>query len=250
MKKTTRVERKRRRRKIIFRLVLMLTLITIVVAYAFRSDFFNIDNIVVKGNKILTKEIITTASGVSFGENLLKVSTSEAEKSIELLPYIKVSQVKHKLPNTIDIWIEERVPVLQIKSLATYMLIDKEGIVLDIQDTKSETLPAIVGYNISAKESGQNIKDDEIGIKLEEFFSKDDIIDIIKKINTINIDLNDEINMDLNNGIGVVFGPLDNIEYKLRLLDRILIDIENKQLNCKLIIMNKGENPILVLDNE
>lgn len=250
MKKTTRVERKRRRRKIIFRLVLMLTLITIVVAYAFKSDFFNIDNIVVEGNKILTKDTVTTASGVTFGENLLKISTSEAEKSIELLPYVKVSQVKHKLPNTIDIWIEERVPVLQVKSLATYMLIDKEGIVLDIEDTKSETLPAIVGYNISAKEAGQNIKDDEIGIKLEDFFTKDDIIDIIKKINTINIDLNDEINISLNNGIGVVFGPLDNVEYKLRLLDRILIDIENRQLNCKMIIMNKGENPILVLDNE
>lgn len=250
MKKTTRVERKRYRRKIMFRLILMLTLITLVVAYALKSEFFNIDNIVVEGNKILNKDVIVTASGINLGENILKISANDAEKSIEMLSYVKVSQVKHKLPNTIDIWVEERVPVLQIKSLATYMLIDKEGVILDLQDIKSEVLPTIVGYNISPKETGQNIKDDEIGIKLEDFFTKDDIINITKKINTINIDLNDEINISLNNGIGVVFGPLDNVEYKLRLLDRILIDIENRQLNCKMIIMNKGENPILVLDNE
>ncbi len=250
MKKMTRVERKRLRRKIIFRLILMLTLITILLAYAFRSDFFNIDKIIVEGNNILSGETIIAGSGVTLGENLLKISSKDAEKSLESLPYIKVSQVKHKLPNKISIWVEERVPVLQIKSLATYMLIDKEGYVLEIQDTISETLPTIVGYNISAKKPGENIKDDGMGIKLEDFFTKDDIINISKKINTINFDLDQEINMDLNNGIGVAFGRLDNVEYKLRLLDRILMDIENRQLKCKIIIMNKGENPILVLDNE
>ncbi len=233
-----------------FRLVLMLTLITILVAYAFNSNFFSIDKIKLEGNKILTKDIVINASGINIGENLFKVSTNDAEKSLEKLPYIKVSHIKRKLPNTINIWIEERVPVLQIKSLATYMLIDKEGIVLEIKDKKIENIPTIVGYSIDPKEPKENIKDDKLGTKLEDFFTKDDIINIIKKINTINFDLNEEINIDLNNGIGVAFGPLDNVEYKLRLLDRILIDIENRQLNCKMIIMNKGENPILVLDNE
>ncbi|TJX13338.1 FtsQ-type POTRA domain-containing protein [Tissierella creatinini] len=250
MKKTTRVERKRYRRKIMFRMVLMLTLITIGLAYAFKSEFFNIDNIIIDGDKLVSEETIITASAINKGENLFKVNTNDAEKYLEKLPYIKVSHIKRKPPNTINIWIEERVPVLQIKSLATYMLIDHEGIVLENQDKKSEILPAIVGYNITAKEPGQNIKEDELGIKLEDFFTKNDIINIIKKINTINVDLNEEINIDLNNGISVAFGPLDNVEYKLRLLDRILIDIENRQLKCKMIIMNKGENPILVLDNE
>lgn len=250
MKKPTRVERKRQRRRIYFRLVLMLALLSVGVGFAFKSDFFNIEYINVKGDSILKKDSIINASGLLIGENLLKISPKETEDKIKLLPYIKDADVKYKIPNTINIQVVERVPVIQLKSLANYLLIDKEGFVVEITDIKKEELPTIVGYSIKEKEPGENIKDDENGIKLEEFFTEDDIIKMIKKINNINFDLEGEINIDLNNGIGVAFGPLDNIEYKLRLLDRILVDIENKQLKCKMIIMNKGENPILVLDNE
>lgn len=250
MKKPTRVERKRQRRRIYFRLVLMLALLAVGVGFAFKSDFFNIEYINVKGDSILNKDSIINASGILIGENLLKISPKDTEDKIKFLPYIKDANVKYKIPNTINIQVVERVPVIQLKSLANYLLIDKEGFVVEITDIKKEELPTIVGYSIKEKKPGENIKDDENGIKLEEFFTEDDIIKMMKKINNINFDLEGEINIDLNKGIGVAFGPLDNIEYKLRLLDRILVDIENKQLKCKMIIMNKGENPILVLDNE
>lgn len=250
MKKPTRVERKRHRRRVIFRLVLMLALVTLAVAYVFKSDFFNIDFINIEGEKTLSEETILVASGITIGENLLKVNTKDSKDEIELLSYVKEAEIKYKLPDSINITITERVPVLQVKTLAIYMLIDKDGQLLEIADKRTEGLPSLVGFNINDIKPGENIKDDELGIKLEDFFTEDDIIEIIKKINTINLGTDEEINIDLNSGIGVAFGYLDNVEYKLRLLDKILLDIEKKQLKCKMIIMNKGENPILVLDNE
>ena len=169
--------------------------------------------------------------------------------NIESLSYVKSANIKRKLPDTININIEERKRVVQLKMLSNYMLIDNEGYVLEVSDIRVDELPCFVGFNIENLEPGNNISNDKIGMKLLDFFNEDELIPTISAMNTINYDTNEEINIDLNNSISVAFGPLYNVKYKLRLLDKILNDIEKKQLKCNMIIMNKGENPILVLDD-
>lgn len=250
MKKPTRVERKRRRRRVLFRLVLLLALIAFLVAYAFKSDFFNIENINVEGNQTLKNDLIINASRINLGENILRIESSDAQKEIKMLPYIKEALVDVKLPKTINIRVEEREGVLQIKSLSSYILVDKEGVILEIIDDKIENLPNFIGFDLKDIKPGDNIFKDEVGMKLIDFFNDDEILNIINKISTVNYNIEDEeINIDLINGISVAFGPLSNVKYKLKVLDKLLVDIEKKQIPCKMIIMNKGENPIVVTDN-
>jgi cell division protein FtsQ len=249
MKKPTRVERKRRRKAIFFRLILILALASFLVVYAFKSDYFNIAIINLEGNDSLEKEFIINASGISLGENILRIKTSSAEKEIESLPYVKNVIVKRKLPKTINISVKERVAVIQLKALSSYILIDNEGYVLDIVEDENVHLPVFIGFNINEVQPGSNIILNEEGRLLEDFFNDDEINYIVNKISEINYLDKDNVNINLNNGIGVAFGPLYNVKYKLRLLDKILLDIENKQIPCKMIIMNKGENPIIVTNN-
>ena len=61
---------------------------------------------------------------------------------------------------------------------------------------------------------------------------------------------NDNINIELNNGILVAFGTINNVKYKLNLLNEIVKDIDKKGLSCKMILMDRGDNPIIVLNEE
>jgi cell division protein FtsQ len=249
MKKPTRVERKRRRNRIMFRLVLMLSLIVFGISYVFKSEFFNIEKVNVNGNNILSDDIIIKASSINIGENIFKISKSDVFDNIESLPYIKEVNMKRKLPDIINIDIIERKPIIQLKMLSSYIILDNEGFVLEVADKKIDKLPSFVGFAIEEQEPGKNISSTDTGVKIMEFFNEDELIPIIYQMNAVNLDTYEEINIVLNNGISVAFGPLDNVKYKLRLLDKILKDIDKKQLKCNMIIMNKGENPILVLDN-
>lgn len=248
MKRPTRVERKRRRRQIFFRLLLLLAVIIIASTYALKSDFFTIEHLNISGNMHLSSEEITNVSKINIGDNILKLSKSSTEEDINSLSYIKNVEFKRKFPKTINILVEERTPILQIKSLSSYLIIDMEGFILDILNDKFENLPTFEGFYIDTINIGDNLLSNEKNQVFQDFLNDEDIINILHQIFKLEVNTEGEINIKLNNGIDVAFGPLDNVKYKLRYLQEILNDIENNQLSVKMILMNKGENPIIVTE--
>lgn len=248
MKKTTRVERKRRRKRILFNIILLILFTSIFATFALKSDLFNISEINIDGNNKLTKNTIESASGITVGENIFKIKLGNSEKDIKKLSYIKDVNIKRKFPSTININITEREEVVQFKNISSYVLVDIEGYVLDFKDTKDENLPILNGFNINVLPS-ENIFDIEYGNELKNLINDEANIEILKNFSEINFESYDNINIILNNGIVIAFGPLDDVKYKLRYLNEILKDIEKKQISVKMIIMNKGEKPIIVTNN-
>ncbi len=248
MKKTTRVERKRRRKRIFFNFILLILLTTIFVTFALKSDLFNISVINIEGNEKLSKNIIESASGIALGENIFKIKLRNGEKDIKKLSYTKDVNIKRKFPSTININITERKEVVQLKNISSYVLVDMEGYVLDFKDKREENLPVLNGFNINVLPS-ENIFDTEYGNELKDLINDEGNIEILKNFSEINFESYDNINIILNNGIVVAFGPLVDVKYKLRYLNEILKDIEKKQISVKMIIMNKGEKPIIVTNN-
>lgn len=248
MKKTTRVERKNRRKRIFFNLILLILLTTILVTFSLKSDFFNIKTIKIEGNNKLSKSIIENTSGITIGENIFKVKLRNGEKDIKKLSYIKDVNIERKFPKTININITEREAVLQLKNISSFVLVDIEGYVLDFKEEREENLPVLNGFDINVLPS-ENIFETEYGEELKNLINDEKNVEIIKKFREINYETDDNINIILNNGIVVAFGPLNDVKYKLRYLDEILKDIEKKQISAKMIIMNKGEKPIIVTNN-
>ena len=250
MKKTTRVERKKRRKRIFFRLILLSTLMSIAVIFAFNSDFFYIDYIFVEGNKSIVYDQIVNSSMIDKGENIFRIKIKDSEDEIKKMPYIKEAHVKRKIPNKIYITVEEREVAYQFKVLSSYILLDKDGYVLELTDEQVENVPIFNGFDISDIKVGESILTNTANEALTVFFNDDTVLNTISKMSIITYDeLENDVNIDLINGIGVAFGSLDNVKYKMKLLYKILVDIVKKQIQCKMIIMNKGENPILVTDN-
>jgi cell division protein FtsQ len=230
--------------------MLLLTIIIISVVFAFNSEFFYVDYIFVEGNNSLSYDQIVNSSMIDIRENIFRIKLSDSRKKIEEMPYIRKAYVKRKLPNKIYITVEEREVAYQFKILSTIVLLDKEGYVLELTEEQVENIPLFSGFDLGEIELGKSIFVNNSNEELSVFFNDDIILNTLKNVSILNYDsLKDNVNIDLINGIGVAFGPLDNVKYKMKLLDKILMDIEKKQIQCKLIIMNKGDNPILVTDN-
>lgn len=245
MKKPTRVEKKMKRRRNFFRFILSLSLISLLMVFALKTDFFVINDIKVIGNKNITKDILINASSINIGENIFKISTSSGEKSIKKLPYTKEINIMRKFPKGIAIEITERKEMVQIKDISSFILIDEEGQVLDIKDNNKENLPIIIGLKIKNKKPGNNIFSDIESRKKLDFIKEGYDIGLLQKIKEVDMVDNNNIKLTLIEDIGVAFGTLNNVKYKLDLLDEILRDIRKDQIPVKMILMNKGDNPII-----
>lgn len=245
MKKPTRVEKKMKRRRNFFRFILSLILISLLIVFALKTDFFVINDIKVIGNKNITKDTLINASSINIGENIFKISISSAEKSIKKLPYTKEINIMRKFPKGIAIEITERKEMAQIKDISSFILIDEEGQVLDIKDNNKENLPIIIGLKIKNKKPGNNIFLDIDSKNKLDFIKEGYDLGLLQKIKEVDMADNNNINLTLIEDIGVAFGTLDNVKYKLDLLDEILRDIRKDQIPVKMILMNKGDNPII-----
>ncbi len=250
MSQPTRVEMKLRRRRRFFRIILLIAVLTSSAMYMMKSEIFNIDNYKIQGNYKLNNETIINASSINKGENIFKINRSLTKENILKLPYIKDVEIKRKLPRTLIFDVEERVGVFQTRSISTMLLVDIEGFVLEQLENIEEDLPNIIGFDLSNIMIGDNIFLESDKDEIISFIIHAKQSELLIKSSEIDMETLDNINIELNNGISVAFGTLDNVKYKLRLLNEILNDIEEKQIPCKMIIMNKGDNPILVIDDK
>ncbi len=250
MEKPTRVQLKRRRQRRFLRLVLFLILSILVAYFMLETTYFNIENFKVEGINKLEKEQIINSSNIIKGENIFKINKKLLKENVITLPYVKNIEIKRKLPNTIIFKIEERIGALQTRSISTMLLVDIEGYILEELDIVDENLPNITGFDLSNIILGDNIFIESNKNEVVDFIGLSNEAKLLNKSSKIDMSELDNINIQLINGISVAFGTLDNVKYKLSLLNEILIDIEEKQIPCKMIIMNKGDNPILVLDDK
>ena len=92
------------------KLLLQLTVVIAVVLAVVLglSVFFKVDHVVVYGNDAYSAWTIQEASGIEDGENLLSFGRTRAcGKIITALPYVKNVRIGIKLPDTVNIYIEE-----------------------------------------------------------------------------------------------------------------------------------------------
>lgn len=115
-------------------LVQLVTVTAVVVAFIVGlSVFFKVGDIRVSGAEVYTPYAISEASGIKMGDNLLTFSRSRAGALIKAnLPYVKNVSFGIKLPDTVNIIIEEEDVVYAIKDQdEQWWLINSSGRVVD-----------------------------------------------------------------------------------------------------------------------
>ncbi|NLV76269.1 MAG: FtsQ-type POTRA domain-containing protein [Tissierellia bacterium] len=249
MTKSKKYRRKMRRKRIL-KFILFILILSFAYLFIFKTDIFHIQNIQVIGNKKMTNDEILKASTYMKGENIFKISKKRGEENLERLPYIKEAKVNRKLPKSIIIHVEEREEVAIIPYIGAFVYIDEEGNILSIKEKiDQETLPQIFGIELVDVAPGENLFNGEKRQAYREFITLSKQSNLLKLMKYINLYDDNNIKIELIDGIKVAFGPLDNVKYKLSFLYEIIKDMEKKEVTVKQIFLNKGDNPIVVTED-
>ena len=184
-----------KKKKIIISFLFLIIIILIVVGIIcfMKSSFFNINkiNVKIENNKILTEAEIKDLSTINIGQNIYSINKKDIINSIKNNSYVENVKIKRKLPNAIEIQIEERTPKYQLKSDSQYIYIDEQGYILEVT-SDAKDLTTIVGYQTTDFTIGNKIEENDI----EKINNIPQIIQELEKNNLLNeltsIDIKDK----------------------------------------------------------
>jgi len=139
--------------------VQLVTVVAIVAALVLGlSVFFKVETITVAGAEVYSAWAIREASGISEGDNLLTFSHARAGAQIKAnLPYVKTVRFGIKLPDTVNIIIEEEDVVYAIKDTnSQWWLINSDGHVVEQSNSgKAANYTQILGVNLDTPVANQ-----------------------------------------------------------------------------------------------
>lgn len=129
------------------RLGILLAIACLLVAGGFFFvGIYKVENIKVEGNVHYTKEEITAMvlkDRLSY--NSLYLSLKYRNKEIKNIPFIETMSVKVNSPDTITIMVYEKKVAGYVEYMGRYMYFDREGIVVESSETKTQGIPQVTG---------------------------------------------------------------------------------------------------------
>lgn len=232
-KKQAQILKKKKKIKTIIKLITLILLIIGGVVFALVSPIFNINEINVINNEQISTDTIISLSQLQIGQNLFRFNKNKVEKEIKTNPYIESVSIKRKIPNKVEITIEERKKNYNVEFLNGYAYINNQGYILEISEQKLD-LPVIQGISTEADQiiEGNRLNTQDLS-KLETVIQ---IMNICKdyeldtKISTIDItDKSDYILYMEEEKKTIHLGDESNLSNKMLYVPAILEENKGKE---------------------
>ena len=225
---------------------LLFIVASILVFNLFNHDYYKISQVYIKGNKILTKDKILNKLNNPMGTNIILYDEKESIENLKKEKIIKSAKIEKELPDKIIVRVKEEYPYMIARYKKDSYVIANTGKVLDkTANEENNNLLKIKGIK-NKPEIGKNFTDKKNLIKFIDSIQK---LKYAKDIKEIDLENYNEIGIIIND-IQINFGDLKNYNYKLKLLDSILKDLENKKLNAYSISFDKGKNPVVEVEEK
>lgn len=152
-KKIEKQEQKRKSRnkkiKLVLKIIVLLAILGGVITFALVSPIFNIKEIQVINNENVSSETIISLSELKTEQNIFKFISSNVIEKIKSNSYIEDVKIHRRIPNIVEIDVEERKHEYSVDFLGQYAYINHQGYILEISED-SKQKPII--YGITTKE--------------------------------------------------------------------------------------------------
>ncbi|MGN0289199.1 MAG: cell division protein FtsQ/DivIB [Lachnospiraceae bacterium] len=190
---------------------------------------YTIKTIIVEGNIHYTNdEIIEKVIENGLDHNSLYLSLKYRNKDISGIPFVEKMSVSILSADTIKITVYEKSVAGYVEYLGKYMYFDKDGIIVETSDAKTEGIPQITGLSFDYV-----ILHERLPVENESIFQS--ILDITQLLakyeistNKIYFDKNEEMTLYFKD-IRVRLGDISNIDDKIVRLKAILPQLEGEK---------------------
>lgn len=243
------IDKRRKKRRIRRVSFIMLLLITILITLCLKLTYFNIKYVNVLDNKTIAASEIIKESGIQKGTNIFYMNSSNIKSNILNNPYILSVNINKKLPNTVNIDVNERMAVFYTEKDNKFIIIDKYGTVLEIRkNIDNMSLIKLIGVDTSKISVGKVIplNDDK---KLKIISDITDIIfnnDVCKNIKTLDITNSMQLEAYYND-MHIKLGNEDNLQQKLNRAINIIID-KNLSASKGYVDVSFNGNPVFFVE--
>lgn len=216
-------------KKRIIRIMLVLLVLILGGGYYYISTQYKVTKVEVTGNEHYTEEEIRNMilkGGLT--ENSVFLSLKYRNKEISDIPFIESMTVEVVAPDSIEIFVYEKALAGCVLSLGNYIYFDREGIVVEISDQKTEGIPQVMGLRI-----GSFALDEALPVEDETVFGE--ILNITQLLSAYEIHAS-KLYFDKSGHVTLYFdearvslGQARELEEKLMLLKNILPSLEGKK---------------------
>ena len=173
----------------IIKYLCIMFLILIAILLFFMSPIFNIEEIRIFGNSKITTTECINLSKLEIGQNIYKLNKSQIKKNLRQNAYIDKISITRKLPNIIEITIQERTATFMLElENNEYAYINNQGYILEKNSNKIEAI-TITGFstNIENINVGNRLSEDDLNkletvLKIVDTAQSNNIIEYITKI--------------------------------------------------------------------
>ena len=216
-----------------------------IVCYLF-MPFFYAKNIVVLGNSSIRQESLPLYTSVSLDRNVFLIDRKKIKEDFLENPYIKSIEIKPKFPRILLINITERKAVATVKFAGGFAIIDDKGIVLETtQDTGRIVKPTISGINPKDIVVGEvmQVENDNLAVGME-IISNIKSAKLLQNISLIDISDLKNISMITPQGIHVLIGEGKDLNEKMLVLNKILINLFERNVQWGVVDMRFDADPV------
>ena len=232
-KKQRQILKKKKRIKRFLKCIVLLILIIGGIVFALVSPIFQIQTINVNNNQQITNETIISLSELYTGQNIFQFNKRKTINNIKENPYIESVEIKRKIPNEVQISIQEREKDFNVEFLNGYAYINKQGYILEISEQKIEA-PIIQGIATPEEQvvPGNRLESEDLE-KLEVVIQIMNIAqnyDLNTKITNIDISNKNEYTMYIAEEKKTVYlGDKTNLSNKMLYVQAILEKNQGKE---------------------
>lgn len=235
-------------------LVQLITVTAIVLAMVMGvSIFFRVENVTVSGAEVYSNWSIKEASGIEKGDGLLTFSRARAGALIQAnLPYVKSVRFGIKLPDTVNIIVEEEDVVYAIRDQnGTWWLMTSDGRVVEqTSGAKAANYTQVLGVTLESPEANQQAVATEVtpaGTDTEEtvatvlvtgaqrlsvarqILKQLENNDIVGEAASVDVTRLDDIILWYGTRYQVNLGDSSRLEYKIACMDDVIMQMSTYQ---------------------
>ena len=158
------------------------------------SEYLSIKGIAVSGVERVAREDIVDLSGIKEGQNILAFSEDAVIANLKSNPWIESAEVDRNFPDTVEIIVKERAPVVLVKLEALYLM-DSQGVIFKRYSAEEDSLDLPVVTGLSQQNLGPKERDLEARLL--------ELISVLTNRRGFNITRVSEISIDPNHGLSL-----------------------------------------------